>query len=130
MRQTTKRGKKVESILYSTFKGTVATRHGIEMESEARKDYVHYQMKRGHAVQTSRTGLVISIDNPWLAASPDDRVIDQNSNPQLGLVEYKNPYSARIMTVAEACQTIQSFCLEKKGEMYQLKRNHDYHYQI
>ena len=130
MRQTTKRGKKVESILYSTFKGTVATRYGTEMESEARKDYIHYQTRRGHAVQTSRTGLVISVDNPWLAASPDDRVIDQSSNPQLGLVEYKNPYSARTMTVAEACQKIQSFCLEKKGETYQLKRNHDYHYQV
>ena len=99
MRQTTKCGKKL-SILYSTFKGTVATRYGPEMESEARKDYIHHQMRRGHAVQTSRTWLVISVDNPWLAASPDDRVIDQSSNPQLGLVEYKNSYSARTMTVA------------------------------
>jgi hypothetical protein len=35
------------------------------MESEARKEYIHYQTRRGHAVQT--TGLVISVDNPWLA---------------------------------------------------------------
>ena len=130
MKQTTKRGKKVESILYSTFKGTMATRYGIEMESEARKQYIAYQIRRGHAVQTSRTGLVISVDNPWLAASPDDQVVDQCSNPQFGLVEYKNPYSARSMTVAEACQKIQNFCLEIKGEMYQLKRNHDYYYRI
>ena len=34
-------------------------------------------MRQGYAVQTSRTGLVISVDNPWLATSPDDRVIDQ-----------------------------------------------------
>ena len=45
MRQTTKLGKKFESILYSIFRGTVATRYGPEMESEARKDYIHYQMR-------------------------------------------------------------------------------------
>ena len=82
------------------------------MENEARKHYIAYQIRRGHAVQTLRTGLVIFVDNPWLAARPDDQVVNQCSNPQFGLVEYKNPYSA---PVAEACQKIQNFCLEKKG---------------
>ena len=92
MRQITKHGKsRVNSIQYfQRYSGYKV--YGIEMESEVRKDYVHYQMRRGHAVQTSRTGLVIYVDNPWLAVS------DQNSYSQLGLVEYKNPYLARIMT--------------------------------
>ena len=122
--------KKVEPILYSTFKGTAATRYGVEMESEARKQYIDYQTRRGYPVQTLRTGLVISTDNPWLAASPDDRVVDQQSSPQLGLAEYKNPYSAKSMTITEACHNIQSFCLGKKGEEHQLKRSHNYYYQI
>lgn len=130
MKKTTKRGKKVETLLYSTFKGSRATRYGTEMEKEARKDYIAYQIRRGHNVRTVKTGLVISIENPWLAASPDDRVFDQESSPQLGLVEYKNPYAARNMTIADACEKIRSFCLEKKGKVYQLRRGHDYYYQV
>ena len=60
MKQSTKRAKKMESMLYSKFRGTAATRYGVEMENEARRDYVTHQLKRGHIVQTMRTGLVIS----------------------------------------------------------------------
>lgn len=50
-----------------------------------------------------RAGLVISLDNPWLAASPDDKVHDPTSTPTWGLAEYKNPYSAKDLTISEAC---------------------------
>ena len=132
MRRSTKRSKKVESMLYSEFRGSQATRYGTVMEEVSRKEYQTYQQQRGHNLSTFRTGLVISPDNPWLAASPDDRVhvLDQETFPQWGLVEYKNPYSARHMTLEEACQKISSFCLEKKGDTFSLKRRHDYYYQV
>jgi len=60
------------------------------------------------------TGLVISIDNPWLAASPDDKVYDPNAAQSLGVAEYKNPYTARDLTLQEACDTIKTFCLERR----------------
>ena len=50
-----------------------------------------------------------------------------------GIAEYKNPYSARDLTLHEACHKIKSFCLEMHGNgqvRYSLKRQHDYYYQI
>ena len=47
------------------------------MEEVARQQYVSCQEQRGHCnLKTEKTGLVISTDNPWLAASPDDKVHD------------------------------------------------------
>jgi len=49
-------------------------------------------------------------------------------------VEYKNPYSARKLTIEEACDTISSFCLQKvqsgTSVVYKLKNRHDYHFQV
>ena len=48
-----------------------------------------------------------------------------------GLVEIKNPYSARLMMISEAIRS-RTFCLENKPDItaYQLKKRHDYFYQI
>ena len=55
------------------------------MEDVSRKEY---QQQKGHNVTTYRTGLVTSVDHPWMAAIPDDRVFDPTSSPSWGLVEY------------------------------------------
>ena len=87
-------------------------------------------------LQTHSVNLVIRIDNPWLAASPDIKVYDPNATQALGIATcmYKNPYVERDFTLQEACDTVKSFCLEKqedKGKVtYTLKRRHDYYYQI
>ena len=136
MKKTTKRSKKVEEILYSRFKGNRATEYGRSTEDTARHQYVAYQHQNGHVgLQTIQTGLVVSVDNPWLAASPDDKVHDPSSTPQsLGLAEYKNPYAARDFTLPEACHRVKTFCLERREEngkdTYSLKKRHDYYYQI
>ena len=81
--------------------------------------------------ETMKTGLVISLDNPWLATSPDDKVHDPSATPPYGLAEYKNPHSAEQLTIPEACQQLKNFCLEKtENNTYQLKPKHDYYYQI
>ena len=93
MKKTAKRSRKVEEILYSKFKGNQATRYGTNMEDTARQQYVTYQNQKGRmGLGTHRVGLVISVDNPWLAASPDDKVYDPNAAQSLGVAEYKNPY--------------------------------------
>ena len=78
--------------------------------------------------------LIISVDDPWLAASPDDKVYDPNAAQSLGIAEYKNPYVARNFTLQKACDTVKSFCLERREEKgqvtYKLKKRHDYYYQI
>ena len=76
----------------------------------------------------SKSGLVISVSNPWLAASPDGVVSDPSETTQ-GLVEVKTPFSMKENTPEEACKT-SSFCLERKNDEYQLKTRHDYFYQV
>ena len=132
MKSSTKRCKKVESLLYSKFSGNKATMYGIEKEPEARNIYVEYQDNNGHP--GLKTEQILSCENPWLAASPDSIVHDPNSDPPLGLAEYKNPYSVRNMTMSQACHSSKSFCLQeevKNGKTtYSLKLRHDYYYQI
>ena len=131
MKRTTKRSSKVQQILYSTFRGNAATRYGIQMEDVARQQYITHQQQQGHSgLKTEKTGLIVSVENPWLAASPDDRVLDPLANPPCGLAEYKNPFSAKDLTLSEACKTVPSFCLEKIEDTYRLKRQHDYYHQV
>ena len=134
MKKTTKRSKKVEELLYSTFRGNKATRYGQMMEEKTRYEYESYQQRNGHyGLKTQPVGLVISVENPWMAASPDNRVLDPSVTPSAGIVEYKNPFSMRDMTLSEACSKA-TFCLKvlKEGSQitYQLKRQYDYYYQI
>ena len=135
MRKTTQRSKKVEQLLYSRFRGNQATLYGTSREDTARQQYVTYQRQNGHiGLETHLSGLVISYDKPWLAASPDDRVNDPSSAQSQGVAEYKNPFSARDLTLAEACTQCKTFCLEThKGngeQTFKLKRRHDYYFQV
>ena len=101
-------------MLYSRFKGSEATRYGSLMEEAARRQYVSCQQQRGHCnLKTVKTGLVISLDDPWLAASPDDKVHDPSAIPPHGLAKYKNPHSAKQLTIPEACLQLKKICLEK-----------------
>ena len=130
MRPGTKRAKKVEDMLYTRFSGSAATRYGVLMEEETRKQYVTYQQQHGHpGLQTEQAGLCISCSNPWLAASPDGIVHDPNSQPATGLLEIKNPYSARNDTIQEFA-TKTSSCLSIKQNTLYLKHGHDYYFQI
>ena len=117
MRRATKRSKKVEEMLYSKFKGNAATRYGLEKEDMTKELYVTYQRQRGHPDLTAANcGLFISLEYPWLGATPDGVVTDPSDTSQpLGLVEIKNPYAARQQTLSEAC-TRSGFCLELNKE--------------
>ena len=107
MRKTTRRSKKVEELLYSRFKGNRATLYGPSKEDITRQQYITYQQQNGHfGLETQQSGLVISCDNHWLAASPDDRVNDPSSVQSQSVAEYKNPFAAKDLTLEEACDKI------------------------
>ena len=92
----------------------------------------NYRQGNSHPdVTVDDCGLFISQQHPWLAATPDGLVNDPSDTSQpLGLVEIKNPYTARQKTLSEAC-TGSGFCLKKtKTNTYQLNRRHDYYYQV
>ena len=67
-----------------------SVRYGMEMESSARKKYEELS---GNEAQVFVPGLVIKIDEPWLAASPDGLVLDQNDN--FKLLEIKCPFTCK-----------------------------------
>ena len=131
MKASTKRAKKVEQLLYSRFTGSKATRYGCTMEEVALREYTAYQQQHGHpGLKTEPVGLCISTENPWLAASPDSTVHDLSTTPPSGLVELKNPYSAKDMTVEEYSSN-RSSCLNMREDgKCELKRGHDYFYQV
>ncbi len=48
MRIITKRGKKVEDLLHSKFRGNTATHYGQVLEVRAKEEYQIYQNQHGH----------------------------------------------------------------------------------
>lgn len=75
---------------------------------------------KGTSVSLTHSGLVIDTEHGWLACSPDDLVQDSSVEPenQPGLVEYKCPYSAREITVDEACKKKDFMSTTKNSEAY------------
>ena len=133
MRKGTKRANKVKQMLYSKFHGNKHTSYGLDNEDPAREAYISYMHQSGHnGLSTSNVGLVISSENPWLAASPDDRVHDPQASLPHGLSEYKNPSAAKDMTIDEACEKIKGFCIKNNmnTKHKHLDTNHNYYYQI
>ncbi len=116
VRNNTKKAGKVEHLLYRKFKGNAATCYGQVLEDRAKEEYKIYQQQQHPGLAILDCGLFISKDTPWLAATPDGLVTDPSETEHsLGLVEIKNPYSARNLTLAEAAEK-SSFCLKKKRQ--------------
>ena len=133
MRAKTKRNKKVQQLLYTTFKGNRATIYGSEKEEMTRQKYITLQRLTNHPDLTVKDcGLFVSEQNNWLAATPDGIVHDPSDkeNPS-GLLEIKNPFAVKDKHLTDACN-MSSFCLEedKDNHAYKLKRQHNYYYQI
>ena len=76
----------VNQLLYSKFTGNTATRWGIPQEESTKEQYLEYKKKESPDISTIPTGLVVSIEHPWLAASPDGLVYDPAEDPPNGLV--------------------------------------------
>ena len=87
---TTKVSSAVRQLLYTKFEGNTATRWGILQEETTKAKYLAEKQKTSPGITTSQSGLVISTENPWLAASPDGLVTDPTKNPPQGIVEFKN----------------------------------------
>ena len=66
-------------------------------------------------------GVIISPTAPWLAASPDRRIVCPSRDPPFGLLEIKAPQAVSLENVE---------CLCKANGHYKLKQNHNYFYQI
>ena len=113
LRKTTKVNSIITKLLYSKFRGNRATDWGLLQEDVSRSEYLKLkQIDSPAGYSVTKTGLVISLEHPWLAASPDGLVYDPSFDPPQGLVELKNPYAMKDITVEEAAAGNKSFCLQ------------------
>ena len=103
-----------------------AVKYGLSNESRA-EQYAEYMKASGNPVQVSDCGVVISNAMPWLAASPDRKIIDKVFG--FGLVEIKCPFTLRNVAPEEACADPNFYCHLVNGKP-ELKKDHPYHYQV
>ena len=119
----------IKHLLYRKALDVASLRWGRTHEEDARQCYISHMAKEG-MVTVTECGLMIDVDNPCLACSPDGLV---TVNGERGLLEIKCPFKAAKdrLTPTEAAATIKGFfsTLSKTGTA-ELKRSHDYYYQV
>ena len=115
----------VKNILHSEFKGNKFTQLGLEKEAVTITEYVSQKKEQNENVKVEKMGLIVSQESPFLAASPDGKVIEQNGNH--GLVEIKNVLYNKALSLTQAARlkSIKNFCLEfsKNENKLKLKKN-------
>lgn len=117
---TTPRANVVKDLLYSTFKGNVYTNYGKENEDNAIRQFEQLTGKK-----VRKAGLLIGRKFPFLAASPDGSILEENA-----LVEVKCPYKARGSGIEEAVNNKEILFATYKGGKLSLKREDKYYYQV
>ena len=106
---------------------SLAINYGKVHEDTAIRCYIEYQKDRGIQLTVCKCGLYINPAIPWLAATPDSIVeIDQ----EMGCLEVKCPFLCKTKQIAVAALEQSSFCLQSNDGMLQLKRTHQYFYQV
>jgi len=114
----------VQAFLYSQFAGNEATRYGHEMEGVieqyVKSEYVDIEIRH--------SGLVAHQSWKYLAGSPDGVGRVQGTD---FLLEYNAPYAhyKSRTSVHEAAKT-KGFFITVKDGVYDLRRSHDYFYQV
>jgi len=101
---------------------TAAIQWGCDNEGDAISSY----KSKSHSI-VSECVIFLSTDYPYLATSPDG--IIPLSASSFGLIEAKWPFKHRNSKIAEACVD-SSFFLACVNDGFQLKRTHNYYYQI
>ena len=125
-RPTTPVGNLVKTLLYSKSIDSRSLRWGRTHESDAERAYLQHLRSSGNNAVVEPSGLVIDSNTPCLACSPDGLVGTD------GLVEYKCPYKAaqQNLTPLQAAIQCKDFCSTSNGSTLQLKKTHDYYYQV
>lgn len=103
---------------------------GRTHEAAARRWY-ETTMKKSHpGLHVRKSGLVIDMERPYLASSPDGSVVCPHCSPTQGLLEVKCPSIHRDHTPMEACMKDRDFCLKLVDGRPKLKENHNFYFQV
>ncbi|XP_049267370.1 uncharacterized protein LOC125756543 [Rhipicephalus sanguineus] len=106
---------------------TAATSWGLEHECDAIKSYVA-EMKQHHSdFQHFKPGVYLSVQHPYLAATPDASVSCTCCGK--GIVEVKCPYTLASRSIEEASNDT-SFCLKNENGKLTLRKTRQYYYQV
>ena len=119
----------IKSICYpEAYKfSTVATTWGCQHEKVALEVYRDMMISNHINFHLKDSGFHISIERPYLGASPDALVFCDCCGD--GCLEIKCPYVNRECDIDEI-STVPESCLQKEGNIITLKRNHRYYYQV
>lgn len=113
---------KLESIIFPTFSGNLATKFGKKCEIKARK--VFEKIKK---VQTKTFGFIINDHCPWLGFSPDGFY---QCGDNIILVEIKCPVAGKLKSGMDLIKTLKYVLFDEVTGEIQLKKNHQYYGQI
>lgn len=114
--------KKIDNLLFSTFKGNEYTAYGLKHEDEARKKYSEMS-----SVKIVKTGLIVHPEYPYLGFSPDGLIV--TNNDKLRLLEIKCPVEGVTKTAVELAGHLDYVTIDDEFK-YGLKSNHKYYGQI
>ena len=98
-------------------------------EPIALEQYQKYMSSINKPVKVFKSGLVISMDAPYLVASPDDKVINPGCSDPFGLSEVKCPETKYLVTPLDASSDSSFFMEDVEGKP-RLKRTHKYYVQV
>lgn len=104
---------------------TTAMKHGISLEPHAKKQYVSLMKKEHKKFKASDSGLSVSEEKPWLAASADLEVECVCCGE--GLCEIKCPESIKDTVPSE--ENVCYLKLDEEGQLT-LDEKHSYYFQI
>jgi hypothetical protein len=104
----------ITDVLNQSSKSSTAMDYGRKHEQDGKNKYLETFPSR----HLHECGLVINNEFNFLAASPDGIVCDDGCS---GIIEVKCPYSARNMSIEEACD-LPGFYINKNGNNMNLKK--------
>ena len=105
-----------------------ATSWGCSHEKTARDFYNSVMNKQHTDFIVYDSGFQIMQDKPFIGASPDGIVNCRCCGE--GTLEIKCPFCHMNDSIEKAISTDKSFCIEKAGDIYTLKKSHQYYYQV
>ena len=110
-----------------------AMKWGTEHERTAQVAYIHHRRQGGCEVTITNSGLTLSQSHPFLGASGDGFVSELGCEGQ-GVLEVKTVYTIDNVNVTNIhprqLASNPKCCLEITEGKVQLKRNHNYYYQV
>ena len=111
----------IQTLLQPKKFNSAATSYGKNNEKKAIQKYIKNSGNHVHDC-----GFVINEKFQFIGATPDAKVCEDGST---GIVEVKCPYSARDITVREACN-LPGFFMTERDDRLRLKTDHQYYFQV